>query len=246
MADSLSSRPLTPPLYRLLALIGIAALVWLGLDQLRPPPWVHPVPENEFSCQLALARVQAIAYEPHPIGSKSNEETRDFLLNELRMIGLSPVVQAAQVRDSDGTVWRVNNILARLPGSERGHALMLACHYDSVTAGPGASDDGMAVGVLVETMRVLKAGPKLRNDVILLITDGEERGMLGAEAFVLYHPWARDVGLVLNFDARGTNGPSVMFQTSSGNASLIKQFAAGAPYPVALSLAGDIYKRMPN
>src|SRR2546423_5843841 len=178
MADSLPSRPATPPLYRLLTLIGIAALVWLGLDQLRPPPWTYPVPPNEFSCQLAMARVQAIAYEPHPIGSKSNDETRDFLLNELRMIGLSPVVQTTSVADSGGTVWRVNNILARLPGSEPGRAVMLACHYDSVPAGPGASDDGMAVGALVETMRVLKAGPQLRNDVILLITDGEERGLL--------------------------------------------------------------------
>ncbi len=246
MTESLPSRTQTTAVYRLLILVGMAALVWLGLDQLRPPPCMMREPPNEFSCQLALARVEGIAYEPHPVGSKSNDEARDYLLNELRMIGLSPTVQSANVADTNGNVWRVNNIVARLPGTTKGRPLMLACHYDSVVPGPGASDDGLAVGALVETMRVLKAGAPLRNDVILLITDGEERGMLGAEAFVLYHPWAREIGLVLNFDARGTDGPSVMFQTSPANADLIKHFASAAPYPVALSMAGDVYKHMPN
>src|SRR6476469_6264588 len=102
MANNLSSRPVKLPVYRLLTLIGIAALAWLGLDQLRTPACVYPVPENEFSCRLAQARIQTIANEPHPIGSKANEETRDFLLNELRMIGLSPQVQSAQVKDDSG------------------------------------------------------------------------------------------------------------------------------------------------
>ncbi len=55
-----------------------------------------------------------------------------------------------------------------------------------------------------------------------------------------------DVGVVLNFDARGRGGPAIMFETSPGNQRLIQQFAAAAPYPVANSLSYGIYKLLPN
>jgi len=102
---------------------------------------------------------------------------------------------------------------------------MLVAHYDTVSRSPGAADDGAAVAALLETLRALNAGPPLRNDLIVLITDGEEPGMLGARAFVAEHPWLRDVGVVCNFEARGTRGPSIMFETSSDNGRLIREFA---------------------
>src|SRR5438105_2344263 len=82
--------------------------------------------------------------------------------------------------------------------------------------GPGADDDGVGVATLLETVRALKAGARLRNDVIFLFTDGEEVGMLGARAFVGEHPWAKEVGVALNFEARGNTGPALMFETSNG------------------------------
>jgi hypothetical protein len=101
------------------------------------------------------------------------------------------------------------------------------------------------VATLLETLRALTAGPSLRNDVIGLFTDGEEIGLLGAKAF-LEHPWAADVGLVMNFEARGTSGPSIMFETSDLNERLIREFAKAAPNAVANSLSYEIYKRLPN
>src|SRR4030095_8333053 len=59
-------------------------------------------------------------------------------------------------------------------------------------------------------------------------------------------PWMKDVGLVLNFEARGNSGPSLMFETSTGNGWLMEQFAKAAPYPVATSLSYEIYKLLPN
>src|SRR5205085_1352407 len=81
---------------------------------------------------------------------------------------------------------------------------------------------------------------------IFLFTDGEEAGLLGAKAFVDEHPWAKEVGLVLNFDARGTSGPVVMYETSSGNGWLIAEFARSSTHPVANSLSYDIYRLLPN
>ena len=123
---------------------------------------------------------------------------------------------------------------------------MLCAHYDSVPEGPGASDDAAGVAVVLETLRALKAGPPLDRDVIALFTDGEESGCLGARVFVDEHPWAGDVGIVLNFDARGNSGPSIMFETSDGNGWLIRKYAQAAQQPLATSVSMDVYKIMPN
>ncbi|HZI48637.1 MAG TPA: M20/M25/M40 family metallo-hydrolase, partial [Pyrinomonadaceae bacterium] len=140
----------------------------------------------------------------------------------------------------------VENIVAKLDGTNNHHAIMLASHYDSVPNSFGANDDGFGVSVMLETLRALKTRGQLRNDVIFLFSDGEEVGLLGAKAFVDQHPWARNVGLVLNFDARGNSGPVVMFETSANNQDLIYEFAKAVPRPVANSLSSEIYRRLPN
>ncbi len=86
----------------------------------------------------------------------------------------------------------------------------------------------------------------MRNDVIFLLTDGEELGLLGAAAFVNEHPWAKDVGVALNFEARGTGGPVRMFETSEQNGWLIRRFAQAAPYPRTDSISYEIYRSLPN
>ena len=109
-----------------------------------------------------------------------------------------------------------------------------------------AGDDAAGVAVVLETLRALKAGTPLDRDVIALFDDGEEVGLLGSQLFVDEHPWAKDVGVVLNFDARGNSGPSILFETSEGNGWLVEQFARAAPHPLATSASMDIYRIMPN
>src|SRR5690606_10747281 len=86
------------------------------------------------------------------------------------------------------------------------------------------------------------------NDIIILFTDAEEIGLLGAELFVKEHPWAEKVGLVLNFEARGSGGPSNMIlETNGGNGKMIKAFMEANPdFPVATSLMYSVYKILPN
>ena len=130
---------------------------------------------------------------------------------------------------------RVHDIIARLPGTGAGRSVVLAAHYDSVATAQGAADDGTGVATLLEVARALRAGAPLKNDVLFVFTDGEERGMMGAQAFVR-SAWARNVGLVMNFDSPGSSGPALMYQTSAGNGRLIEEFAKAAPAPFASSL----------
>jgi hypothetical protein len=185
-----------------------------------------------------MQHLRLIAQKPHPVGSPEHAVAQDYILQELTRLGLRPEVQTTPV---------VHNIVSRLAGTgQSGQAILLVAHYDTAPKSPGASDDGSGVVVLLETLRALKTGPPLNNDVIALFSDGEEIGELGAKAFAYGHPWAKDVGLVFNFEARGSGGPALMFETSNGNGWLMRHFAAAAPYPVAYSLTYELYKLMPN
>jgi hypothetical protein len=136
--------------------------------------------------------------------------------------------------------------VARVPGRAATGTVLLVAHYDSAPQAPGAGDDGAAVAAVLESLRALRAGPALRNDVLVLLTDGEEMGLLGAGGFANDRARLRGVSVVLNFDARGNSGPVLMYQTSGGNGRLVAEYAAVAPVPGANSLMEGIYRRMPN
>lgn len=229
----------------------IAAVVLLTIYSQRPPaPVTAGASPTDFSAERAMQHLRVIAQRPHPVGSAAQEETRLYLLQELAKLGLPAETQKTAVVNqhrNGATVATVNNIIVQLKGTQPGgKAILLVAHYDSVPNGPGASDNGAAVAALLETLRALKAGPPLQNDVIVLFDEGEELGLLGARAFVDENPLAKNVGLVLNFEARGSEGPVFMFETSENNGWLIDEFGKAAPRPFASSLMYTIYKLLPN
>lgn len=241
---------LTPLGARILQFIILVPIVlWLAWQLKAPAPLAASAPATTFSAERAMTHVDAIAQKPHPLGSAENARVRQYLRNKLMSLGLKPEVQTALVtRNMRGQVLAgmVHNVVTRLNGTDPTRAVLLAAHYDSTSMGPGAGDDATGVAALLETLRALRAGPPLRNDVIFLFTDGEERGLLGAKAFVDGHRWAKHVGVALNFEARGNAGPVVMFETSEHNSWLIGEFARAAPDPLAYSFVSDLYQRMPN
>jgi len=105
------------------------------------------------------------------------------------------------------------------------------------------------VVTILESVRAyLASRAQPKNDIIILFSDAEEIGLDGAKLFVNEHPWAKNVGLVLNFEARGSSGPSNMIlETNGGNSKLVKEFIAANPdFPVASSLMYSVYKMLPN
>ena len=128
---------------------------------------------------------------------------------------------------------------------------MLLSHYDSAphSYSLGASDDGAGIATILEGVRAfLHNKTEHKNDIIILFTDAEELGLNGAALFVTQHQWAKEIGLALNFEARGTSGPSYMLmETNNGNAGMVEHFAAANPtFPVSNSLMYSIYKMLPN
>lgn len=99
---------------------------------------------------------------------------------------------------------------------------------------------------MLETIRVIKAQAPFENDIIFAFVDGEEVGIMGSYALSKHYVNVENIGLVLNFEARGTEGPSLMYETGENNAKIIKEFAESVTHPMTNSLMYEIYKLMPN
>ena len=235
----------------LAALLLITALAAFSVLALQPPaPAPADAPTDAFSAGRAFAEVQQIAAATHVTGSAADDRVRAHLVDVLTGMGLQTRVQEAVGVHSDGPgsvgVASVRNVVAVLPGSDPTGRLFLVAHHDSVATGPGSSDDAAGVSTVLETVRALAAGPRLRNDVVVVFTDAEEACLCGAEAFVDSDPLGAEGGVVLNLEARGTGGPPLMFQTASGNADLVGVYAGAAPHPAATSFAVEVYRALPN
>lgn len=236
------------PLARALASLLAAIVLTLTFGQ-PPAPRVTTPTAGPISLERARADVRVLTREAGHTGSPGNAQRRRYILEQLERAGVTGEVQSTDAAVSllgRVVAARVHNVVARLPGRERGPAVLLSAHYDAVPNSPGAGDDAAGVATLLETARVLRASAPLRRDVLFLFTDGEELGLLGAEAFVGQHPLAREVGWVLNFEARGSRGVSAMYETSLPNAELLGIFSRVAPRPVASSLIASLSRVLPN
>ena len=232
---------------RTLALILLFIAVYWSFKSLMPVYKANKdVSTVSFSTDRALEHVKELSKEPHAVGFPGHERVKSYIISELKKMGLETTTQEGYTAGDWGNLSKATNILARIKGTSNRKALLLLSHYDSSPhSSYGASDAGSGVATILEGVRAfLSANKTPKNDIIILITDAEELGLNGADLFVKNHPWAKDVGLALNFEARGSGGPSYMLiETNRGNGTFTK---ASPKYPVANSLAYSIYKMLPN
>ena len=236
-------------LYSTLFLLVVLAVTFFTMM----PQWTSDEEGSltEFSTQRAFKQVRAISRQPHFVGSKNHEEVANYLLKELQKLGLETSIQEGYTLSDWGNLVKSKNLLARIKGTDSSKALLLLSHYDSAphSYSLGASDAGSGVATILESVRAFLHNKKAhKNDIIILFTDAEELGLNGAALFVTQHQWAKEVGVVLNFEARGSSGPSYMLmETNGGNAGLVREFAAAnVPLPASNSLMYSIYKMLPN
>lgn len=234
-----------------LSLLFICLLVMVGvLRSFTPPdPVGADVPDVVFSAIRADAILRDVLQDqqPHPTGSEANARVRNRIADHLELAGYDIEIQSRfQCNPRFGSCSPVDNVVAVKPGSDGKHAVLLTAHYDSAWTGPGAADDGAGVAAILEIARMAADYPPYRNDIIFLFTDGEENGLIGARAFADHHPAFSRVKAVINLEARGVTGPSILFETGEGNRSVVRVYSKNVERPVANSLVYEFYKRMPN
>lgn len=234
----------------LVIVLPVLLAIWMAVVEVVVPPPVVPAsaPAPEFSAERAMAYLPTIAGEPHTVGSPAQARVREYVLQQVHALGFESVTQDTTGAVSSRTgvyASNLHNILVRVPGSISTGAVAFMAHYDSQPNTPGASDDGSAVAALLETMRAIRSGPTLQNDLLFVFTDAEEADAVGAEAFFWHHPWAQDIRLVVNFEAAGDTGAAVLLEASPGNRDLVDGFVRAVPHPLLTSFLTALSGVMP-
>ena len=238
--------------HRPLALLAalIAGFVLFDLHNATPAAVPATAPASEFSAERAMVDVRAMATVPHAVGTPANDKVRDYLVARMGAMGLSPQVQRGAGFGAGGSQvygGTVDNVIGVLPGRDRSApALALMAHYDSAVGSPGAADDAAGVASALEMVRAIQTQGQPLRDVVVLITDGEEAGLLGARVFFDAHPLAAHIGYVINMETRGGGGRTTMFETGAGNGADIALYRRTAHQPESNALTVFVYKNMPN
>jgi hypothetical protein len=232
--------------------LGLLVAVWGS----RPPAAVTAAaPAAVFSAERAFTDINFMGAEPRPIESLRHGVVRDYLIDRMKKLGLEVRVQKGQAveeRTYNGQTFAegayVENLIGVWPGADRSaKSLALMAHYDGVPGSPAAADDAAGVSSGLEVIRALKASGKTpARDVDLILTDGEENGLIGARAFFADDPLAKQIGAVINMEARGSGGRTVMFETAKNNGAMVNLFQRTGVNPTGNSLAVFIYEHMPN
>ena len=202
---------------------------------------------GRFNVGNARAHVERLAgaIGSRPAGSAANEKARAYLIETLQLYGFEVRVQEADaIWPEGGTNTRVANIIAVRPG-QRQEAVGLVAHYDTVADGPGAGDDGFGTAVTLEAARVLATRPAPRFSLMVLLTDGEEHGLMGARALVQDAEIRARLKTFVNLESIGSDGPVVLFEAGPGTSPALRAWSA-ASRPRGGSYMQSIYDALPN
>ena len=201
-----------------------------------------------FSLDNARAHVEMLAgtIGSRPTGTPENARARQYIVDQLRLYGFDVRVQETDARRAEiGRTAHVSNIIGIRSGTERA-AIGLMSHYDSAADAPGAADDGFGVAVTLEAARVLGARTDRRHTLMVLVTDGEEDGLMGAAGLTADREVMDRLQAYLNVEAIGSSGNAMLFETGPGNSWIVRPWARAAPHPRGASFAIEIYHRLPN
>ena len=227
--------------------VVIMAVIWVVSWQGLQPTPPQSADSAGFSAIRALTAARLVLGEqPRPVGSQANIAAVARLKEYFVSLGYAPQEQIATVKVPGRGEVTLRNIFIRKEGRQQLPAILLVSHHDSVAESPGGSDNGMGVAVCLDMARMLTLQETPERPVIILVTDGEEVGLLGAKLFAQNHAWANDIGAVINIDNRGGDGPAQLFETGPNDLALINAIAPHITHPVMGSFFVEVYRRMPN
>ncbi|KAL8812089.1 MAG: hypothetical protein Q9200_001293 [Gallowayella weberi] len=148
--------------------------------------------------------------------------------------GTNIIVYIRGSEDGDQDWWNNGQTLP-----EKGGVLVNA-HYDSVSTGYGASDDGVGVVSILQMIKHFTSeGHKPARGIVALLNNGEEDYLNGAQAF-RKHPVSKFPKTFLNLEGAGAGGRAVMFRSTDAEVTRAYQKSR---YPFASVLSADVFKR---
>lgn len=114
--------------------------------------------------------------------------------------------------------------------------VLVNAHYDSVSTGYGATDDGVGVVTCLQLVKYfLTPGHAPRRGLVVLFNNGEEDYLNGARAYS-QHPMAKFAHTFLNLEGAGAGGRATLFRSTDTE---VTQAYAKSPYPFGSVLSSN-------
>jgi hypothetical protein len=157
---------------------GLSALLNRGGPRPTPPPFEEVL--RAGSSPLVLSRL---------LEGRPNEEREAAVARYLTARGVPFARHRFATFEGAG-----ENFGVEIGSGDR--ILLLIAHHDAVPGSPGANDNAAAVGILLHLLEQLAAAPPAGLRVRLLFTAAEERGYLGARAYVREVPTTGIAGVL--------------------------------------------------
>lgn len=231
------------------------------MDNKLPPTESKNSTTNDFVAERAMSTLIKLAnLGPRPVGSYENEQLAFNLLkteindiknevdnvNDIEMYNQK--VSGSFILNMKN--WKyllsyenLQNIVVKIdPKQGMNDAILLNCHYDTVPAGPGVSDNGVNCAVMVELLRILAKTSHLRRPIIFLFNGGEEIMLQASHGFVTQHPWSKSAKHVINLDSCGAGGREILFQTTRSDSYLVDMYAHTVPHPYGQVIGEELFQ----
>ncbi|KAI0792197.1 hypothetical protein C8Q75DRAFT_754855 [Abortiporus biennis] len=231
---------------------------------------VNPVtllPQLSETQILSYARQLSEDIGYRTVGTREHALGDEWMINEATVLKkqCDEIVKVSPGRKLECEVWRqegdgshrfdmmgkrlyktyraLSNTIVRLSdGTEEGkaNAVLVNSHVDSTLPSPGASDDALSVGVMLECIRVLVSTPdwEPKHAIIFLFNNAEESLQDGSHLYSTQHHTAKTVRAAINLEAAGTTGPELLFQATSEQ--MIQAYSR-VPRPFGTILANEIF-----
>lgn len=216
---------------------------------------------DDFVAKRAMSTLVKLAnLGPRPVGSYENENLAFNLLkseinNIINEVGNVNDIEMYNQKVSGSFLlnmknWKyvlsyqdLQNIIVKID-SKQGFddAIVLNCHFDSVPAGPGVSDNGVNCAIMVELLRVLVKTANLKRPIIFLFNGGEEIILQASHGFITQHPWFQHAKYIINLDSCGAGGREIMFQTTVSDSYLVDLYARTVPHPHGQAIGEELFQ----
>jgi len=139
------------------------------------PPWLAGDLEDTVARLSGAVEIAPGITLSDRASATRRAQTADWLQGRLDALGL------VGERHEYGTG---TNVFAIVPATQQSEGtLVFGAHYDSVPGSPGANDNATGVAVALALARQLQDVPCRSHDVIVVLFDEEEIGLVGSAAF---------------------------------------------------------------
>ncbi len=183
--------------------IGLVVFIWLVSPFVfsvreAPPPLTKSAPLFEAARALAATREFVSQYPQRVFGSIESRQSTGYLQQYLADLGYETTYSHFDSRIA-GKKRIGRNIFAHKKGKNE-EILTIIAHFDTArTSGQGAIKNGAAVGVLLEIARIFALSP-LKRSFLVVLSDGGEWGMLGAQDVINSYPERDRIAVALSLD----------------------------------------------